>query len=118
MSLCSDLKVHGDRRPCPLLLVIRWQELNLCTDLRLLHPGHALDPATQGMNTPSELYLLQPDEPVKEVTAQTTTPSFSPLGEKWRKTQDDELCSLSDLCLADVAAAAEASGVDGGECVR
>lgn len=43
--LISDLKVHGDGRPCPFLLVIGREQLDLCTDLRLLHPRHALNPA-------------------------------------------------------------------------
>lgn len=44
--LISDLKVHGDGRPRPLLLVVGQEQLNLCTNLRLLHPRHALNPAT------------------------------------------------------------------------
>lgn len=44
-STRSHLKVHGDGRPGPLLLVVGRQEFDLGADLRLLHPGHAFDPA-------------------------------------------------------------------------
>lgn len=45
----SDLKVHGDGGPRPLLLVVGRQQLDLCADLRLLHPGHTLYPATRNV---------------------------------------------------------------------
>ena len=44
----TDLEVHGDGWTGPLLLIICGQQLNLSTDLRLLHASHALDPDTQG----------------------------------------------------------------------
>lgn len=44
-STRSHLKVHGDGRPGPFLLVVGRQEFDLGTDLRLLHPSHAFDPA-------------------------------------------------------------------------
>lgn len=40
----SDLKVHRDGRPGPFLLVVGRQQLNLSTDLRLLHASHTFDP--------------------------------------------------------------------------
>ena len=39
----GDLKVHGDRRPSPLLLGVRGEKLNLGGYLRLLHAAHPLD---------------------------------------------------------------------------
>lgn len=41
----SHLEVHGDGRTGPFLLVVGRQEFDLGADLRLLHPGHAFDPA-------------------------------------------------------------------------
>lgn len=41
----TDLKVHGDGRPGPFLLIVGRQQLDLSADLRFLHPGHAFDPA-------------------------------------------------------------------------
>lgn len=40
----SDLKVHGDGRSGPFLLIVGRQQLDLSADLRFLHPGHAFDP--------------------------------------------------------------------------
>lgn len=42
--MCSDLKVHGDGRSGPFLLIVGRQQLDLSADLRFLHPGHAFDP--------------------------------------------------------------------------
>lgn len=40
----THLKVHGDRGPSPLLLVIGGQQLDLCTDLGFLHSSHTFYP--------------------------------------------------------------------------
>lgn len=53
---CSDLKVHGDGRSGPFLLIIGRQQLDLSADLRFLHPGHAFDPADDGEG--GGLYIL------------------------------------------------------------
>lgn len=49
----SHLKVHRDGRPGPFLFIVGGQQLDLCTDLRLLHPSHAFDPA----NTQTESFV-------------------------------------------------------------
>ena len=54
----TDLKLHGDGGASTLLLLIGGQQLNLSTDLRLLHPSHALNPARTHTHTHTHTLTL------------------------------------------------------------
>ncbi len=58
LTLPAYLEAHRDRWSCPFLLIIGVQQLNLGTQLALLHPTHTLDPANkpQGQSTFSKGY--------------------------------------------------------------
>lgn len=84
--LCSrpDLEVHGDGGSSPFLIV-GWQQLDLCTDLRLLHTGHSLYPTTQRQSENTWWWVRRGSEDV-EVTCWCNTDVFSwcSSSKRWR----------------------------------
>lgn len=78
----THLKVHGDRGPSPLLLVIGGQQFNLRTDLGFLHASHTFYPIRESpevrrcpsLFSPS-LHVLRADRSTK----QTLLPQALPL---------------------------------------
>lgn len=56
----THLKIHGDRGPSPLLLVISGQQLNLRTDLGFLHSSHTFYPVRESPDVRRCPSLLSP----------------------------------------------------------
>lgn len=74
----THLKVHGDRGPSPLLLVIGGQQFNLRTDLGFLHSSHTFYPVRESPEVRRCLSLLNPSQHVLRAPKRHCLPKPGP----------------------------------------